>query len=420
MYALVDCNNFYCSCERVFNPKLNGRPVIVLSNNDGCAISRSDEAKALGIAMAQPAFMMEDLLKKNNVAVFSSNYTLYGDMSDRVMKTMSELVPRLEIYSIDEAFLDLHDLPHTDLLTLGVKIRKTVIKNTGIPVCVGIAPTKTLAKMANRYAKRKHKETGVFYAANENLINEMLEFTEVGDIWGIGSRYALKLMQHGFNTAADLVHAPDDWIRKEMSVVGLRLVNELRGIPAIKWEFERPAKKNICTSRSFGRLTEDIGILKEAISNYAAACAEKLRRQKSCCKEMHIFIQTNPHKTEETQYMRSINVQLERASNSTPELIKYALKGLDIIFKSGYRYMKCGVIVQDLVPEDKVQASMFETANLDKNKLIMQALDKVNGVLGKDTVRMATQGFKKRYKLKAEHLSPRYTTNINHILKVKI
>lgn len=418
MYALVDCNNFYCSCERVFNPALNGRPVIVLSNNDGCAVSRSDEAKALGVEMAQPVFMIEDFLKKNNVAVFSSNYTLYGDMSDRVMKTMAAFVPRMEIYSIDEAFLDLHDLPYTDFLALGVKIRKTVLQHTGIPVCVGIAPTKTLAKMANRYAKKKYKDVGVFWAANDELINEMRAFTEVGDIWGIGSRYALKMRNNGFKTAADLINAPDEWIRKEMSVVGLRLLNELRGIPAIKWEFETPIKKNICTSRSFGKLTDDISILREAVSNYAAACAEKLRRQKSCCKEMSVFINTNPHKTYEPQYMRSINLELERASNNTAELIKYALKGLDIIFKKGYRYMKCGVIVQEFTPEGALQGSLFETADMEKNKKIMAAMDKLNNSLGKETVRLATQGFKKRYKLRADHLSPRYTTNIDQILKV--
>ncbi|MGN6438397.1 MAG: Y-family DNA polymerase [Agriterribacter sp.] len=418
MYALVDCNNFYCSCERVFNPKLNGRPVIVLSNNDGCAISRSDEAKALGIAMAQPAFMMEDLLEKNNVSVFSSNYTLYGDMSDRVMKTMAQFVPRMEIYSIDEAFLDLHDLPYENLLALGVNIRKAVMQNTGIPVCVGIAPTKTLAKMANKYAKKKHKDVGVFWAANDRLINEMLESTEVGDIWGIGERYALKLRRNGFNSAASLVKAPDEWIRKEMSVVGLRLLNELRGIPAIKWEFETPAKKNICTSRSFGKLTDDKSVIAEAISNYAAACAEKLRRQKSCCKEMNVFISTNPHKTEEPQYMHSITLELGRSSNNAAELIKYALKGFDIIFKKGYKYMKCGVIVQELTPENVLQGSMFELSDLEKNKKVMTAMDNVNKSLGKETVRMATQGFKKRYKLRADHLSPRYTTNIDQILKV--
>lgn len=418
MYALVDCNNFYCSCERLFNPKLKGRPIVVLSNNDGCAISRSDEAKEIGVVMGQPAFMSEDLFKKHNVAVYSSNYTLYGDMSDRVMKTMAAFVPRMEIYSIDEAFLDMHDLRHADLLKVGVNIRRTVIRDTGIPVSVGIAPTKTLAKMANRYAKKKQTDTGVFWAANNKLVTEMLEYTEVGDIWGVGHQYALLLQRNGFKKAADLVNAPDEWIRSKMSVVGLRLVNELRGIPAIKWEFEAPAKKNICTSRSFGTLAEDKEIVAEAISNYAATCAEKLRKQKSCCKEMNVFISTNVHKIEEAQYTHSLTMELARASNNTAELIKYALKGLNIIFKEGYRYMKCGVIVMDLVPENVLQANIFETCNLSKNKKIMSVMDKVNNSLGKETVRMATQGFKKRYKLRADHLSPRYTTDINHILKV--
>lgn len=418
MYALVDCNNFYCSCERVFNPRLNGRPVIVLSNNDGCAISRSDEAKALGIAMAQPAFMMRHLLEQHKVAVFSSNYTLYGDMSDRVMKTIARFVPRMEVYSIDEAFLDMHDLPYTDLLQLGVTIRNTVLKHTGIPTCVGIAPTKTLAKMANRYAKKNNKDLGVYWAANEELVREIRSFTEVHDIWGIGSRYASKLRNHGFRTAEDLVQAPDEWIRREMSVVGLRLLNELRGIPAIQWEFETPVKKNICTSRSFGKLTDDIGLLREAVSNYAATCAAKLRAQQSCCKEMNVFIQTNPHKTHTPQYMHSITLELERASNNASELIKYALKGLDRIYKKGYQYMKCGVIVQDLVPESSVQTSMFDEADVVKNKKLMSAMDKINNSLGKGVVRMAIQGFDHRYKLKADHLSPRYTTRILEILKV--
>ncbi|MEO6546572.1 MAG: Y-family DNA polymerase, partial [Ferruginibacter sp.] len=309
MYALIDCNNFYCSVERVFNPKLEGRPIVVLSNNDGCVISRSEEAKAAGIVMGTPAHMAMAIFKEHKVAVFSSNYTLYGDMSDRVMKTMAGFVPRMEIYSIDEAFLDMHDLPYTDLLQLGVNIRKTVNKNTGIPVTVGIAPTKTLAKMANRYAKKKHKETGVYWAANKALTDEMLEFIEVGDIWGIGHQYALLLKRHGYKTAAAFTQAPDDWVRDKMSVVGLRLLNELRGIPAIKWEFEVPTKKNICTSRSFGKLSTDITLIQEAVSNYAATCAEKLRRQKSCCKEINIFINTNPHKTEEKQYARSITIQ---------------------------------------------------------------------------------------------------------------
>jgi DNA polymerase V len=420
MYALIDCNNFYCSCERLFNPKLEGRPVAVLSNNDGCIISRSEELKELGIAMATPAFMIDDILKNNNVAVFSSNYTLYGDMSDRVMKTIASFVPRMEIYSIDEAFLDLHDLPYTDLLNLGVKIRSTVQRDTGIPVTVGIASTKTLAKMANRYAKKKHKQTGVYWAANNSLVEEMLNFTEVGDIWGIGKQYALLLNRNNFKTAADFAKAPDEWVRENMSIVGLRLLNELRGIPSIKWEFETKPKKNICTSRSFGKLLSDKKEIAEAVTNYAAACALKLRNQKSCCNIVHIFLSTNPHKTEEKQYFRSINVQLERASNDTSEIIKYALKGFVIIYKEGFKFMKAGIVVMDLVPESQVQESMFDNANKERNKKLMNAMDKVNGSLGKEVVRIAIQGFEKRYKLRADHLSPRYTTDINQILKVKI
>lgn len=419
MYALVDCNNFYVSCERLFNPKLEGKPVIVLSNNDGCAIARSEEAKALGIVMGSPAYMIKDVVEKNNVFVFSSNYTLYGDLSARVMKTFESFVPRLEIYSIDEAFLDMHDLLHTDLGRLGINIRKTVKQNIGIPVTVGIAPTKTLAKMANRYAKKRRRDVGVYWAANNNLIEEMLQFTEVGDIWGVGSQYAHFLIKNGFKTAFDLLKAPEEWIRKKMTVKGQRLLNELKGVPALEWEFETPDRKNICTSRSFGKLQTDKNEIKEALCNYVATCALRLRQQKSCCKKIHVFVQTNPHKTQDQQYLRSITVQLETASNITGELIKYALKGFDIIFKTGYNYLKCGVIVMDLVPENKFQESLFNVSN-SKSKNIMEAMDKVNKALGKDTVRVAVQGFEKRYRLKAEHLSPCYTTNISHILKVFI
>lgn len=419
MYALVDCNNFYVSCERLFNPKLEGRPVIVLSNNDGCAIARSEEAKALGIEMAMPVFMIEELIKKNRVAVYSSNYTLYGDLSDRVMKTLETFVPRLEIYSIDEAFLDMHDMLHHDLLNLGMKIRKTIKKNIGIPVTVGIAATKTLAKMANRFAKKKRRDVGVHWAANEALVEEMLAFTEVKDIWGVGERYASYLKRNGFKTALDLRQAPEEWIRKKMTVKGQRLLNELKGIPAIEWEFETPAKKNICTSRSFGKLQSKKIEIKEALCNYAASCALKLRQQHSCCKKVHVFIQTNPHRTEEKQYFRSINVELAKATNNTSEIIKYAVKAFEIIYKDGYNYLKCGVIVMDLVPESSVQGSLFDRVEPQAN-LVMEAMDKVNKALGKDVVRLAVQGFEKRYRLRAEHLSPCYTTNINHLLKVKI
>ncbi|HRE52213.1 MAG TPA: Y-family DNA polymerase [Flavitalea sp.] len=419
MYALVDCNNFYCSCERVFNPKLNNRPVVVLSNNDGCAIARSEEAKAIGVAMGAPAFMIEELLKKHNVAVFSSNYTLYGDMSDRVMKTLATFCPRLEIYSIDEAFLDLHDMPYTDLLHLGMKIRKTIKQNTGIPTSVGIAETKTLAKMANRYAKKHKREVGVFWAANSSLVNEMLRATEAKDIWGIGGQYAKLLQRNRIHTAYDLSLVPEEWVRVNMSVVGQRLLNELRGIPAIESEYVTPDKKNICTSRSFGKLLTSKADIQEALSNFVAICALKLRKQKSCCKMLEIFIQTNPHKTEHKQYMRSIRVQLDRPSNNTSELIKYAIKGLDIVYKEGYLFKKTGIFALDLVPENAVQSSLFDTENRGRSKAIMEAMDGVNRLLGKDIVRIATQGYEKRYRLRAAHLSPSFTTNIDQIIKVR-
>ncbi len=420
MYALVDCNNFYVSCERLFNPKLEGRPVIVLSNNDGCAVSRSDEAKALGIEMATPAFMAREIIEKNNVAVFSSNYTLYGDISDRVMKTLGSFVPRLEIYSIDEAFLDMHDMDYTDLLKLGLQIKTAVKKNVGIPVCVGIAPTKTLAKMANRYAKKYRKNIGVHWAANEQLIKEMLAVTEVGDIWGIGHQYVLFLKRNGFNTALDLITAPEEFIRKNMTVVGQRLFNELKGIPAIAWEFKPPAKKNICTSKSFGKLQTKKEDIKEALCNYAAACALKLRNQNSCCRSIHIFLQTNLHRTQDKQYSRSITIDLPTPTNFTGEIINYATKGFDIIFKEGYNYLKCGVMVLDIVPDDRVQASLFDKLDRKKNKTAMEAMDKINKCLGKEMVRLSVQGFEKKYRLKTEHLSSHFTTDINQILKVKI
>ena len=419
MYALVDCNNFYVSCERVFNPSLNGKPVIVLSNNDGCAISRSDEAKALGIEMGAVPHLMNEKIAQHGVKMFSSNYTLYGDMSDRVMKTLASFVPRIEIYSIDEAFLDMGNMPFTDLLQLGLKIRTTILKNTGLPVCVGIAPTKALAKMANRYAKKKNKEVGVHWAANEYLINEMLEYTEVGDVWGIGRQYALMLNRNGIKTAMQFTQAPEDFVRSTMSVVGLRLHNELKGIPSIAWEFELPAKKNICTGRSFGSMITDKQLIKEAMSNYAATCALKLRNQQSAAQEVKVFVHTNPHRLQDQQYFRSVVIRFETATNSTADIIKYALKGFEIIFKEGIKYMKCGVELRGFVPEESVQLNLFSGTDNTKNKKAVMALDKVNKAMGKDLVRFGIQGFQKSFKARAALLSPCYTTNIHHIIRIK-
>ncbi|RTL55964.1 MAG: Y-family DNA polymerase [Sphingobacteriales bacterium] len=420
MYALVDCNNFYASCERLFQPHLEGKPVVVLSNNDGCTIARSDEAKQLGIEMGTPAFMIEDVFKQYHVAVFSSNYTLYGDLSDRVMKTLAEFVPKIEVYSIDEAFLDMSDLVYTDLTRLGLTIRETVKRNIGIPVSVGIAPTKTLAKMANRYAKKRFKKIGVFYAANQQLREEMLSSTAVEDIWGIGRQYASLLKRNGFHTAKDVTTIPEEWMRKNMTVVGQRLWNELQGIPSIEWEYEPPAKKNICTSRSFGKLTGDKAIIIEAASNYAATCAAKLRAQNSCAKAVTVFLNTNQHKIEQPQYTASISLEFETPTNLTGEIIQYVLKGLDIIYKEGYLFKKVGVIMLGLIPEQQIQASLFDVKDRKKGRQLHAIVDKLNKSMGKDIVRMAVQGYERRYKLRADYLSKRYTTNINEILKVKI
>jgi DNA polymerase V len=421
MYALVDCNNFYASCERLFQPKLINRPVVVLSNNDGCVIARSDEAKALGISMGSPAYMLEDFFKKNKVAVYSSNYTLYGDMSERVMTILQSFVPQIELYSIDEAFLDMSELAYTDLLALAVRIRNTVIQHTGIPVSVGIAPTRALAKMANRYAKKKFASLGVFYAANEALRDEMLRFTEVDGIWGIGRQHALLLRNQQVFTAKDFTELPAQWVWEHMSVVGLRLWHELKGTPSFEWEFEAKPKKNICTSRSLGKLTQDYEILKEAISNHAATCAQKLRRQQSVCKKIQVFIATNPHKTQHRQYSHSIIIECSTATNLTGEIIAYALKGLQIIFRADdYLYMKCGVILLDIISEEAVQASIFDHKKRDKDGRADKAVDAINQLMGKGMVRMAVQRFDKRYKLRADHLSRRYTTRLDEILNIDI
>lgn len=346
MVALIDCNNFYVSCERVFQPTLLGRAMIVLSNNDGCAIARSEEAKALGIKMAQPAHLIKDLIKQNNVAVYSSNYTLYDNISKRVMEVIKNCVPKTEIYSIDEIFADLSGIREEYLPVLAKTIRNNVINSTGIPVSVGIAPTKALAKMANRYAKKTRADEGVFLANTRELIDTMLKNTEVGDIWGIGKQHAAFLKSNGFNTAYEFVHtAPEEWVKKEMSVVGQRLYNELKGISCLQWEEETPSKKNICTSRSFGTLITKKAELKQAVAKFTSSCAEKLRKERTCASKITVFIKTNPHRPTDKQYEQSITLQLQVPSNLTAELMKYSMKALDMIFQQGYNYQKAGVVV---------------------------------------------------------------------------
>lgn len=420
MYALVDCNNFYCSCERVFAPHLQKRPVLVLSNNDGCVVARSEEAKALGIEMGTPAFQLEQPIKQHGIAVFSSNYTLYGDMSDRIMKLLASFAPCQEIYSIDESFLDLHSMPYTDLLKLGVTIRQTIGQYTGIPVTLGIAATKALAKMANRYARKNQRDTGVFWAANDQLVERMLNYTQVEDIWGVGPSYTALLKRKGFHTAADFVKAPDDWVRKHLSVVGLRLLYELRGIPSYEWQPELKPKKNICTSRSFGNMLTTREDMAAAIADYAAKCALKLRNQHSCCKSLQVFVQTHPHRTDLPQYGAGIVLDLDTPANDTPQLVRYALKGLDLVYRPGYWFKRCGVAVLDLVPEAVVQTNLFTGPASAKSRRLMEAMDNINQLIGKNTVRLAVQGYQQKHRLRASHLSPCYTTRVNEVCKINI
>jgi DNA polymerase V len=420
MIALVDCNNFYASCERLFQPQLQKSPIVVLSNNDGCVIARSDEAKELGIEMGAPSFLIEEMLKQHNVSVFSSNYTLYGDLSDRVMTTLSQFADQLEVYSIDEAFLNLSSFRHHNLTDYAQTIRNTVMQNTGIPVSIGIAPSKTLAKMANRLVKKRNKQLGVYCIDTMEKMQFTLQNTPVKDIWGIGSQYTKLLTNNGFITAWDLSRAPEEWVRKNLSVVGQRMYNELKGISCITFE-EMPAKKKmVCVARGFGKVLNDKNEVLEALANYTAMVAAKLRSEQLVTNTIQIFVQTNAHRANEPQYFRSLTIRLPVATNNTNELITHARQGFETIYRSGYNYSKTGCTAMELIPATEVQANLFDTSNRARNSQLMQVLDKVNRSFGKNTVRFAWQGFSSRWKLRQLKLSPCYTTRIADVLTIKI
>lgn len=420
MFALVDCNNFYASCERVFNPALNSRPVVILSNNDGCVIARSNEAKALGIKMGAPAFHMEELLKKYAVAVYSSNYTLYGDMSNRVMTTLSAYTPEIEIYSIDEAFLNFAGFePNYNLTNYSIEIVRNVKKCTGIPISVGIAPTKTLAKLANKVAKKIPDSKGVMYLKDETEILSALKNFPIGDVWGIGPKYALMLDLLGVRTAYDFTQLSKNWVQKKMTITGVRTWQELQGFSCIPMETAPSPKQNICTSRSFGQLLTGIEPIEEAVANFAARCGAKLRRQKSCAGVITVFLQTNYFRPDLPQYSKSVTLHLPTATSSNIELIKFACIGLTRLYHKGYHFKKAGVIVSEIVPEANVQPSLFDTTDWAKHNRLMKALDKVNNSYGKETLRVAKQGFGRKWKLKQERLTPCYTTKLSDIISIE-
>nr|DAE72335.1 MAG TPA: hypothetical protein [Caudoviricetes sp.] len=414
MFGLVDCNNFYASCERVFNPSLNGKPIVVLSNNDGCVIARSNEAKVLGIKMGVPAYQIKGLVKQHDVAVFSSNYVLYGDMSGRVMSMLAELAPEIEVYSIDEAFLNLEGIQNLQIL--GSEIVRQVTRGTGIPVSVGIAPTKTLAKVANKFAKKYPAYNRLCIIDTEGKRTKALQLTGIGDVWGIGRKQAAKLEKQGVRTAYDFTQLPGSWVRKNMTVTGERTWKELRGISCIDMEIAPPAKKQICTSRSFGKMVEDIDTMSEAIATHASTCAKKLRQQKSYAMSLMVFIHTNNFREDLPQYWKNTIVQLPIPTSDTLEIVEYALSGLKTIFMEGYQYKKAGVIITEITTN--AQLGLFDSIDRDKRERLMQVVDKINGKF-QHHVKLAVQGSGRDWKLKQEQLSQRYTTDINEVIIIK-
>ena len=409
IFALIDCNNFYSSCERVFNPELEGKPVVVLSNNDGCIIARSNEAKALGIKMGEPYFRCKPLIERHRVRVFSSNYALYGDMSQRVMEILSHLEPEVEIYSIDEAFFRLPQANEESLLENGRNIRATVKKLVGIPVSIGYGPTKTLAKIANRVAKKHPEHGGVFVLPDEGL-DALLATIEVGDVWGIGRRQTQKLFACGISTALDLKNGNDTWLRKHLTVTGLRTAMELRGISCLPLEESPPPRKSVTSSRSFGQPVTYLAWLREALSSYIAIAAEKLRVEdlKTGC--VQVYLTTNRFREGEPQYANSKTVTLPIHTSSTLELIHYADEVLRQLYRPGYAYKKVGVVLMDLVPAGHVQAHLFLTPPKGQEAL-MGAMDQINRRWGRDTLHSAAAGFLRPWKNKQERRSPSYTTS---------
>lgn len=419
MFGLVDCNNFYASCERVFNPYWNNRPVIVLSNNDGCVIARSNEAKKLGIEMGVPAYQVKTEIKQHGIGVFSSNYSLYGDMSNRVMSTLSSFVENMEVYSIDESFLDFSGFERFDLKEYGEKIVKTTTKGTGIPVSLGIAPTKTLSKVANKFAKKFPAYKGTCIIDSEEKRIKALQLTEISDVWGIGRRRARLLSKYNVKTAFDFTQLPVGWVRQRMTVTGEQLWKELNGISCIDIEFAPPAKKTICTSRAFGQTITDLEGLKESVSTYAAICAEKLRKQKSCALSLMVFIHTNNFREDLPQYLQNSVIEFPVATNSTIEIVKYALIALKRIYKKGYQFKKAGVTITEIIPDTAIQTNIFDNVDREKHARLMSVVDQLNDGFKKNNLRLAVQEGSRRWRLKQEKLSPCYTTRISDVLHFK-
>ena len=424
MIALVDCNNFFVSCERVFRPDLRNTPCVVLSNNDGCVIARSNEAKALGIKMGAPFYQVRELLEKNGVAVFSSNYVLYGDMSRRVMTLLSAYTPKLDIYSIDEAFLDFSGMGTAEeLMPYARDMVRFITRGTGIPISLGIAPTRTLAKMASKFAKKYKGYHSVCMINSDEKREKALKLFDIADVWGIGRRIGVRLKSIGVETAWDFVQRSEAWVRRELTVTGLRTWKELRGESCISIE-DLPNKKSICTSRSFpDEGLNSLDTLEEAVANFAAHCSRKLKEDKAVCGAMTVFAYTSRFRNDLPSGYLQANTYFHVPTNDVMELISGAVKVLRDNWKSGstdYFYKKAGVIVWDICSDNAVQGDLFDTVDRGKRTALAKAIDEINRKNGFNAVRVAVQGYDTKWRLKREHVSKRFTTNINEIIDVHL
>ncbi len=415
--ALVDCNSFYASCERIFKPKLIGDAVVVLSNNDGCIIARSNEAKELGIQMGEPYFKAEKIIKKNKVKVFSSNYTLYGDISQRVMEILSSFSPDIEIYSIDEAFLNFNGFENYELNIYCKHIVKTIKSWVGIPVSIGLSTTKTLSKIANNLAKKNPKYAGVCVLKNRKEIKEALQKTQIENVWGIGKSLATFLKRYQVFTAEEFSLIDRKWIRKNMGVVGERIYLELHGISCLNLEQLPSQKKSCCVSRSFGKLVEEIKEMEESISNYGSRVAEKIREEGLVAESMSVFVLTNFFNKREKQYSNSIRLKLPYPTNNSIQIVKTAVEGIKNIYRKGYKYKKAGIILHEL--SDEFSTKGLLDYNREISDALMRSMDNINNRYGSSTLQLASEGIKKNWRLQREKISPCYTTNFKDLMIVK-
>lgn len=418
MFAIIDCNNFYASCERLFRPDLKNVPIVVLSNNDGCCIARSNEVKELGIKMGEPFFKIKDLCKKHHIHAFSSNYTLYGDISHRVMTTIEASWPEIEIYSIDEAFLDLSTLPLKEQIPFCDALHKKILRNIGIPTSIGLGSTKTLAKVAN-YLSKKITKNPVFYLDSKHY--DMLKQVPVGSVWGIGRQWSKKLMRQGINTAFDLAQVNIHHYKKQFSVVMMRTIMELKGIPCGGLEEPEP-RQNIMSSKSFGQMQTSNVAIAQAISSHCARAVEKLRQHRLLAQKIWVFVHTNRHREDLHQHFQGLELQFINPTDDIRLITKMAKRALQRIYKPGYYYKKVGICLEQLITKNPRQLDIFHQPNemqLAKTEQLMDVMDQINDKYGRSTLRLAAEGYSKPWTMKSELRSPAYTTSWLDVPKVR-